>query len=118
MASVNTVRKNNDSPNDLYKTEPLATHSAILSGVFDGINSVWDCCDGLGGISNVLEENGILTYRSDIEDYGDRGIQIADFLSLDEPLYDADCIVMNPPFKLTSEFMDKACQLSNKVIMS
>lgn len=110
MASINTVRKNNDSPNDLYQTEPLATESAIISGVFRGIKSAWDCCDGLGGISDVLIDNGI-------EDYGDRGVQIADFLSLDKPLYDTDCIVMNPPFKLTTEFMDKACRLSSKVIM-
>lgn len=117
MASVNTVRKNNDAPNDLYRTEPLATEAAIVEGVFDDVSSLWDCCDGLGGISNVLEANGWQVFRSDIEDYGNTGVHIADFLALDEPLFKADCIVMNPPFKQTSEFLDKACQLSDKVIM-
>lgn len=117
MASVNTVRKNNDDDNDLYRTSPVATKSALLAGVFDGVESAWDCCDGIGGISNILEESGIKMFRSDLIDYGMRDVVISDFLALEKPLFEADCIVMNPPYKLTSEFMDKACSLSNKVIM-
>lgn len=117
MATINTVRKNHDAPNDLYQTHPLATESAILHGVFNCVESVWDCCDGVGGISKVLERSGIKVYRSDIEDYNDTGIDKLDFLKITEKPYPVEVIVMNPPFKLTKEFMDKACSLVDRVIM-
>jgi hypothetical protein len=117
MATINTVRKNSDEANDLYRTEPLATEAAVMHGVFSNINTAWDCCDGLGGISGVLERHGISVGKSDIVNYGRRNVVVQDFLELQEPLFNTDCIVMNPPFKLTAEFLDKACNLSDKVIM-
>lgn len=118
MATINTKRINSDDPYDFYRTQPEATMGAIRAGVFKGIETAWDPCDGIGGISLQLEKVGISVERSDISDYGLGGwITVADFLELNEPLFDTDCIVMNPPFRKTFEFVEKALQLSDKVIM-
>lgn len=118
MASVNTTRKNSDDPFDLYQTHPAAVELAFSHGVFDGIDWVFDPCDGLGAITNQLEEYGIQCWRSDIVKRGDNKLLVeSDFLSDDAWLPEADALVMNPPFKMTKEFLDKACANYNRVIM-
>ena len=117
MATINTQRVNNDEANDLYRTHPSATIRAIDAGVFDGVSTLWDCCDGLGGISNELEKAGFNLHRSDLINYFQKGVTICDFLSLEKPLFECDAIVMNPPYKLTFEFVEKALQLSKRVVM-
>ena len=117
MATINTKRISSEDPNDLYRTHPDATRFAISGGVFKGCKSLWDCCDGLGGISDVLQADGFAVKRSDIKTYGSSRVVEADFLTLNKPLFDCDAIVMNPPYKLTFEFVEKALQLSSRVIM-
>src|SRR5690554_4304133 len=117
MATINTKRVNRDNANDLYRTHPDATIRAIGAGVFDRDKTLWDCCDGLGGISDELEKAGFTVKRSDLIDYFRENTVVRDFLSLESPLFHCDAIVMNPPYKLTFEFVEKALQLSNRVIM-
>ena len=118
MASVNTTRKNNDDELDLYQTNPAAVELAFRHDVFYGVSSVFDPCDGLGAITNKLEEYGIECWRSDIVKRGDNKLLVeSDFLSDDAWLPCADALVMNPPFKMTKEFLDKATENYNRVIM-
>lgn len=122
MVSPNTRRNLDADPNDLYETSREAVELAIKAGVFDGIKSVYDPCDGLGGITNVLEELlGIRTIRSDkfVYEGTSERTWVVDFLLSDDipDPYLVDALVMNPPYKLTYEFVDKATDVYDKVIM-
>ena len=118
MASINTIRTNNDDEFDLYQTDPHAVLLALNKGVFNGVRSVFDPCDGLGAITDTLEKRGKKCFRADIKCYDEgRDVTVADFLSDDAWLPEADALVMNPPFKMTKEFLDKATENYNRVIM-
>lgn len=117
MATPNIKVNNRDDPYELYRTEPKATELAYDNGVFKGVKSVYDPCDGLGGITNILEDKGITCYRADVVNRNGPLMQRQrDFLT-DPWLPCADALVMNPPFTKTSEFLDTACSFYNKVIM-
>jgi len=115
MVSINTRRNANAHIDDLYQTHPNATKLALKGGVFKGIQSVYDPCNGFGGITKQLDNNGIKTVCSDMIDYG-IGDEIINFLDVDV-MPNVDAIAFNPPFKLTKEFMNKATDLCGKVIM-
>lgn len=116
MATANTRRNVDANSNDLYQTNPEAVKLAYREGVFDGVNSVYDPCDGLGNITLTLGELGIKSIVSDLIDYGDTGIAALDYLT-EETAHKVDALVMNPPFTLTAEFLDKAVKEYSKVIM-
>lgn len=115
MATPNTRRNVDASPEDLYQTNPEAVKLAYRDGVFRGINSVYDPCDGLGNITRTLEGLGIKASSSDVIDYG-TGIEVFNYLK-EVTGYSVDALVMNPPFTLTFEFLDKAVKEYSKVIM-
>lgn len=119
MASSNTKRKVKKEGLDLYRTSVTAMKSAINAGVFDDVSSAYDPCDGLGGISNPLEEAGIPVHRTDIFDHGNDKLDgLVNFLELSKtPAPDVDVLVMNPPFNLTYEFVEKALELHDRVFM-
>lgn len=125
MASANTHRTDKSDPRNLYNTLPDAVESAHQAGVFDELKPFWDPCNGLGRLSDKLEEvTGVkCAHRSDKYDY-DNGDELIDFLERDDlgmltmvPEVDFEHIVFNPPFPLTSEFLDAAFELTTKVYM-
>jgi len=117
LTSVNTKRKASKSSNDLYNTPTEALESAYNECIFDKFNTYYDPCDGLGNISNFLKSKGKKVICSDIEDYGKNHCIKADFLQVDRLPEGVECIVFNPPFKLTEEFIDKALSLCDNLIM-
>jgi hypothetical protein len=117
MASPNTSRNVSKDGSDLYNTPVEALEAAYEAGIFDRFNVYYDPCDGLGAISDFLESKGKKVYRSDLFDYERGNCKQIDFLGLTELPDDVQCIVFNPPFKLTEEFMDKAFSLCPEVIM-
>lgn len=117
MASPNTGRKESKDSDDLYNTPLAALDAAWEEGIFDQYDVYYDPCDGLGAISDFLESKGKKVYRGDLVDY-DRNVDIGDFLDKTElPSEEIQCIVFNPPFKLSEEFIDKALALCGEVIM-
>lgn len=125
MATANTRRNDTADPSDLYNTMTDAVVSANAAGVFEGLRSFWDPCNGLGRLSRTLEsETGVKCAKtSDKFDYG-IGDEIIDFIDTDDlgkltmvPGIDFEHIVFNPPFTLTAEFLDEALKVTDKVFM-
>lgn len=119
MASPNTARKETVSSNDLYNTPIEALEAAWSDGVFKGHYNFLDPCDGLGVISDFLESKGLTVTRSDIDPIGDK-VWRQDFLQLkpeNSPIKKTDCLVFNPPFLLTEQFIDHALTLCDHIIM-
>lgn len=121
MASPNTKRnrKEDIEENELYSTPLIALESFYKQypEEFDKHDVYLDPCDGLGHISDFLESIGKKVYRWDIEDYRGAITQQSDFLLADEIPEDVDCIIMNPPFTMTEDFVDKALSLCPNLIM-
>ncbi len=117
MATPNTNRKEKSIGNDLYNTPDNALQAALDAGVFDRFDFYYDPCNGLGAISDFLSSKaGKNVITSDLIDYGINDT-IADFLTLESVPDNIDCIVFNPPFLLTKEFLDHALSLCDNVIM-
>jgi hypothetical protein len=115
-SSPNTKRNVDKSSNDLYNTPTDALEAAWEDGVFHKFDVYWDPCNGLGKISDFLESKGKKVYRSDIEDYGNADFVI-DFLECKSLPEGVECIVHNPPFKLTEQFVDHSLMLCDDLIM-
>lgn len=104
------VNSNKDRErNDLYCTNPKAVE--LLLGVEQFNENVWECCNGLGHISNVLKEHGYKVKKSDIINYLDDDTEIIDILTYDKPF--AGDIVTNPPYKHMTEIAAKCIELSS-----
>lgn len=119
MASVNTKRNNNTEANDLYSTPLVALQSFYnqYPEVFDRYDVYYDPCNGLGVIADFLRGLGKTVHTGDLIDYGVAGTAIEDFLEVTEAPEGTECIVFNPPFKLTREFVNKALELCPNLIM-
>jgi hypothetical protein len=115
MASPNTARKEVTSSNDLYNTPIEALEAAWAAGIFDQFLHYHDPCNGLGEIANFLNTHGKKCTAADIIDYQNFAL-VEDFL-LTNTAHLASCLVFNPPFLLTEEFIDHALTLCDHVIM-
>lgn len=106
---------------DYYATPTEATRALLDKYGLNDCETIFEPACGEGHISKEIErwfkkiksEAKILS--SDLIDrgYGKGGI---DFLKLDSQ-EKWDCIITNPPFKLSQEFIEKALQLSNKYVI-
>lgn len=117
MATPNTKRNVNARTDDLYTTpqEALEAIKEIYSGHLV-CSTVLDPCCGLGVISDMLKEVGAGEITSiDLHDWG-YGETSIDFLSY-QPEQKFDYVVMNPPFKLTTEFVDKALDITTQGVI-
>ena len=119
MASTNTKRTLDVEVNNLYNTpiEALEGFYKSFPEVFDSYNVYFDPCNGLGNISRYLKSQNAKVITSDLIDYADNGEisdYIQDFLEVEELPEEVECIIFNPPFKLTKEFVDHAVYLMNK----
>ncbi len=119
MASPNTKRDVSKGGDDLYITPPVALESFYeqYRSVIDQFQVFLDPCDGLGSISDFLESKGKKVYRYDLIDYRGKLDKEVDFLTLESIPEDVECIIFNPPFKLTKEFIDKALSLHSNLLM-
>ncbi len=102
--------------NDLYCTNPIVLEKLLKYETFN--NNVWECCNGLGHLSDVLSSNGYNVRKSDIINYSDDDTEIIDFLKY-ENNYNGD-IITNPPYKDAEAFIKKAHSVisdGNKIAM-
>jgi hypothetical protein len=103
----------NREKDDFYATPAESTWALLRVEQFS--RDVWEPACGDGAISKVLTENGYNVVSSDLVNrgYGESGI---DFLM--EWQSRATNVVTNPPFKLSTKFVQKALQLTTgKVAM-
>lgn len=117
MATSNTKRNVEADKNGLYSTSKESLDAAYIAGLFENYDVFYDPCNGLGDISDYLESKGKKVYRNDLLDYGTKYTSIGDFLEVESIPQDVECIIMNPPFKLTEEFVDKALSLCDNLVM-
>lgn len=96
--------------NDFYATDPMTVINSLEYFKEIGLKgNVFECACGTGNISKVLIDNGYNVYSSDLIDRGFGKVQ--DFLTIDKlPIADCD-ILTNPPFKLATNFTNKALDL-------
>lgn len=94
---------------DYYATEPKAVEELLKIETF--CDSILEPACGEGHISEVLKRNGYHVVSRDLVDrgYGD----VADFLSIDNTLWDGD-VITNPPYRYAQEFVEKALQIVPK----
>ena len=97
---------------DFYATEPLAT--VLLCEKEKFTPTVWECCVGKGHIAEVLRQQGYEVVCSDIVDRGYPQTQIMDFLSAKTigGGENRNDIVTNPPYKLATQFVKRAMDIS------
>ena len=103
----------NREKDDFYATPSASTEALLKAESFEG--DIWEPACGNGAISSVLAARGHRVSSSDLVDrgFGDTGV---DFLMEWKPR--APNIVTNPPFKLSTQFVQKALQLTTgKVAM-
>lgn len=96
--------------NDFYPTPSCMVKALIESGFFNQFleNDIYDPCCGKYAIGNVLREYGCKNIIEKDLMYGQ------DFLA-DYTDNHYDAIIMNPPFKLFNQFVEKAKRISDKV---
>lgn len=107
-ASNHSVRERAEF--DLYCTHPAATQALLQLENFNGAK-IWEPCDGLGHISNVLLKNGYNVRCSDIQRRG-RNIEQLDFLEYKES-WEGD-IITNPPYKHALAMVRKSLEVINE----
>lgn len=109
VASRCTVNRECD---DFYVTPPSVTGWLLR---YEGFAPrVWECAVGRGDMADVLSEHGYVVRGSDIVDRGYDGVELLDFLEQSEP-FDGD-IITNPPYKLSTDFVLKALELSKRKV--
>lgn len=89
--------------NDLYCTNPIAVNKLLSMQEFSP--NIWEICNGLGHISDTLEEKGYSVKRSDIIPYKPN-IEVLDFLTY-QGKWNGD-IITNPPYSYADDFVYKA----------
>lgn len=117
MASPNTNRRADAHENNLYIT-PIEGLRAMEKFIPKG-NRLYDPCAGLGDMANYFKGLNHFVFTSDLHSYGtELGVEI-DFLKVNKNIMTAetDTIIINPPFTLTLEFVDKALELCDHVVM-
>lgn len=98
--------------NDFYPTPSCMVKELVKSGFFpnDKGIKIFDPCCGEGAICNVLRNYGYKNFVEEDLIYGQ------DFLKTEipaRPIYDV--LIMNPPFKLFDQFVEKARYFANKI---
>lgn len=116
MASPNTKTNKDTENNHLYNTPIEALEAAWAEGIFERFDVYYDPCNGLGKISDFLKSKGKNVHTSDLVDYGNADF-VQDFLKVVRAPRGTQCIVHNPPFKLTEEFVDHSLILCDDLIM-
>lgn len=108
-------------PSDFYPTPYDGTESLmpVINNLLEPGAKIWEPCSGDLDMSRVLEWHGYEVTSTELRDTG-QGITGIDFLRDDLAetigwLPDPDMIVMNPPFSLAKEFIEKALSYTPNV---
>lgn len=96
------------SDHDYYGTDPRTTRALLNAETFS--HTVWEPCAGHHLIVNELVNAGYEVDASDLFEYDGYSHRISDFLSCEEA-GDSD-IVTNPPYNLSTEFVEHALKIS------
>lgn len=104
-SDASNVRQNED----YYATEPKALE---VWPALDRFKNVWEPAVGGGHLANVLQAKGQLKRVSDIIDRGYPGTETIDFTHFDGK-WDGD-IITNPPFKMATDFIKKALEVTKQ----
>jgi hypothetical protein len=110
-------------PSDFYPTPFDGTESImpVVNTLLEPGAHIWEPCSGDLHMSRVLEWHGYEVTSTELRDTG-QGATGIDFLRDDmqeklgwNPADDIDMIVMNPPFSLAAEFIEKALSYTPNV---
>lgn len=127
MASPNTRRNSDADDNDLYTT-PMEALDKLWENaprILLNAKTISDPAFGLGDITRFFQSKGKTTIGNDLYNYGDDFSQwndttcYSDFLDTnkDNNVFEGSVMVMNPPFTLTSEFLDKGLEVCDNILM-
>lgn len=94
--------------NDYYATDPAALEALLQHCEIP--HCVWECACGAGHLAETLKQHGHYVYSTDLIDrgYGTPGV---DFLQTESVPDWCRCILTNPPYKYTTEFILHALEL-------
>jgi hypothetical protein len=101
--------KDEREQNDFYATDPESVKALLnVHNITDKI--IWEPACGLGHISKTLENAGHQVISQDMIDrgYGQGNI---DFLKSQKAPDGCNCIITNPPYKYTLEFIEHSMKL-------
>jgi Protein of unknown function (DUF3102) len=100
---------------DLYETPEPATRALLKAESFSG--TIWECANGRGAMSRVLQAAGYRVVATDIQDYGCAdAIAGVDFLAQAAAPDGVTSIVTNPPFMHADEFVRHALTLVPRAV--
>ena len=94
--------------NDYYATNPKAISRLLRQKKLPHV--IYECACGEGHLSEELKKHGHEVISTDLIDrgYGTGGI---DFLKVSKLKKDCACILTNPPYKFTLEFIEHSLEL-------
>lgn len=104
-AYANRKRQNERPANDFYETPRSLVWELLNTNILKDCKTILDPCCGNGSISSELKKSGFIVEERDI-------VKGNDFLSSFETYNEYDAIVMNPPFSLFDNFIQKAKTLN------
>jgi len=110
VRSINPDRVNRH-PDDYYRTPRRATDALLRVEAFPG--RVWEPACGDGAISEALIAAGCQVRSTDLvyRGFGTGGVDFLRPRPVDHPT--CNCVVTNPPFKLTQQFVECALAVSD-----
>lgn len=97
---------------DFYSTDPSAIDYLLEHETFDKF--IWECACGNGNLSKRLMDYGYAVKSTDLVYRGFGSEESVNFLQCNES-FPGD-IITNPPYKLATEFVEKALELSNRKV--
>ena len=99
---------------DDFPTPPWATRAFARHYFAEGSSdlSVWEPACGRGHMGQALAETFGSVRASDVHDYGYGGVQ--DFVEGLSAVRSVDCVITNPPFKLSEQFYERGKLVSRK----
>jgi len=100
-----------------FETPEWAVKAILRKERLPGI--ILDPCVGTGVLLRAAEEQGYpFTFSIDIKHWGYPLTMQMDFLDLDPKTWSGECsVLMNPPFSLATQFVEKAIELGAKKIV-
>lgn len=104
-------REGNRQENDLYCTDPVAVELLMELEQWSRAIPIWECANGLGHLSNKLDELNYAVIRTDKYDYGIPNCNLLDFLLFKSSNPIPMNILTNPPYKYANEFIEKGMEI-------
>jgi len=103
---------------DFYATNPKDVIQIVDILKLDKNSSILEPCTGNGHIAKTLQELGYFyIWTNDLIERDFPLFQSIDFLNMKLDVEKFDIVIMNPPFKLAKEFIIKALEYSDKVVV-